>query len=69
MSRETLRDAHSHVMGYIDTDASGAQTARDSHMHLLGRYDPQRDVTRDAHARLTGSGNQLAALIARAAHR
>lgn len=69
MHRQTLRDAHTHVIGYIDTDARGVQTARDSHLHLLGRYEPQHDVTRDAHARLVGSDNQLAALIAAAGGR
>ncbi|MCY0854012.1 hypothetical protein [Cupriavidus sp. D39] len=67
MSRQTLRDAHAHVIGYIDTDARGVQTARDSHLHLVGRYEPQHDVTRDDHARLIGSANQFPALIAVAA--
>lgn len=66
MRRETMRDPHHRVMGYIETDIDGNQTARDAHTRLLGRYDTKRNVTRDEHSRLLGSGNQLAALIARA---
>ncbi|MGY8524943.1 hypothetical protein [Paracidovorax citrulli] len=67
MDRVTIRDAHSRVVGYIETDSHGNCTPRDAHMRLLGRYNAQRDVTHDQHSQLLGSGNQLSALVARVA--
>lgn len=63
MATEYLRDDHYHIIGSIETDASGKQLARDAHYHRLGEYDPRTNQTRDASFRILGMGNQLSALI------
>lgn len=63
MSRETLKDAHSHTIGFIDTDAKGKQTARNARFTTVGYYDPRTNATIDAHFRRVSSGNALSALI------
>lgn len=63
MSRQTLKDVHFKVIGYIDTDNSGKQTGKDAHFHTVGYYDPRNDRTTDAHFRVVGHGNILASLI------
>ena len=63
MSRETLRDSHSRILGYIETDSNGKQTGRDAHLRLMGYYDPRTNQTRDAHLRMVSYGNTLASLI------
>ncbi len=63
MSRQTLKDAHYKVIGYIDTDISGKQIGKDAHFHTVGYYDPRSDRTTDAHFRVVAHGNTLASLI------
>ena len=63
MSRETLRDSHLKLLGYIETDSNGKQTGRDAHLRLMGYYDPRTNQTRDVHLRMVSYGNTLASLI------
>jgi hypothetical protein len=63
MSRETIRNRQSVMIGVIETDAQGKQIARNTKFTRLGEYDPRSDKTRDANYRLLGTGNLLAALI------
>lgn len=68
MSRQTLKDQNSRVIGYIDTHASGMQVAKDLDLHILGFYDPNAGVTRDINYKVVASTNILASLITRADH-
>ena len=63
MSTQTIKDAHFHIVGYIDTAADGKQTAKNAHYRILGYYDPKSDITKNAHYSIVGSGNQLGMLI------
>jgi diadenosine tetraphosphate (Ap4A) HIT family hydrolase len=63
MSRQTLKDAHYHVIGYIETDSNGKQTLKDAHYHVLGFYDPKSNETKDAHYHKVGTGNLLTTLL------
>ncbi|WP_041357390.1 hypothetical protein [Methylorubrum extorquens] len=64
--RETLRDAHGQVIGYLDhLHAPGMILIRDAHSNLLGSYDPRLNETRDASSNLIGSSNLLALLLGR----
>jgi hypothetical protein len=67
MSKEYLRDDHFNIIGSIETDSSGKEVGRDAHFNRVGEYDPKTDKTRDSHFRIVGTGNQLSALIWRAA--
>jgi hypothetical protein len=63
MNRQTLKDSHYRVIGYIDTAPDGKQTGLDAHYRTVGYYDPRANSTKDAHYRVVGYGNLLASLI------
>lgn len=63
MRTETLKDAHSRTIGYIETDASGKQTARNVRHLSVGYYDPRTNWTVDRHGCRVSSGNTLLALL------
>lgn len=64
MHRQTLKDAHYRIIGYIDTASDGRQTARDARFHTVGYYDPHIDITKDHRFQTVGHGNLLPSLIA-----
>lgn len=62
--RETLRDAHRNVVGYIDLGSDGVHTLRDRRLlRVLGTYDGRNNLTRNGHRERVGFGNLLATLI------
>jgi hypothetical protein len=63
MSRETLKDARFHIIGYIETDTNGRQTAKNARFTIVGHYDPRSNTTVDARFHRVSIGNTLAALI------
>lgn len=63
MSTQTLKDSHYRVIGYIETKSDGSQVGKDPHYRIKGYYDPKTNQTKDAHYRIVGSGNLLAALV------
>ncbi len=63
MSRQTLKDARYHVVGYLDTDHNGRQTLLNERFHKLGYYRPDNNETLDEHFRRVGSGNLLMVLL------
>ena len=63
MTRQTLRDRNSHILGYIDSDYNGRQVLRDRNYHILGYYDPTRDETQDRNYHVIGRGNILTSLL------
>lgn len=63
MSRQALKDARYHVIGYIDTDAQGKQTLLNERFHKLGYFDPKANETKDEFFRRVGSGNLLTTLL------
>jgi len=66
MSDQILKDRSGHKIGVIK-EQGRLLVAYDAHGHKLGVFDPERDLTQDAHGRKVGSGNLLAALILQAA--
>lgn len=56
---DTLRDRLGLVIGRIETQPDGRQILRDKYGRRLAEYDPRQNVTRDAHGRRVGTGNQL----------
>lgn len=65
MSRQPLKDARFHTIGFIDTATDGKQTARDAAYHTVGYYDPRTNLTKDKRFHTVGSGNLLSALVPR----
>ena len=66
-SREALRNARGHIIGYIERQhLTGRILARDPAGRVIGTYDARRDQTRDAHGILVGSGYVLPALVLQA---
>ena len=63
MTRQTIRDRYSRLIGTIIEHPDGRLEARNAYSLLLGRYDPQTDTTRDAYSRLITHGNMLSGLI------
>jgi len=63
MRTDTLKDAQSRTIGYIDTDANGKQTARTAQFVNVGYYDPRTNWTVDRNHCRVSSGNTLTALI------
>lgn len=63
MSSETIKDRYQRTLGYIETQPTGKQRALDANRRTLGFYDPQQDITKDAHHRTIAHGNVLASLI------
>lgn len=63
MTRQTLKDASFHTIGFIDTATDGKQTARDAGYHIVGHYDPRTNLTKDKRFHTVGSGNLLSALV------
>lgn len=62
-NRQTIKDFHFKVIGFIDTDEKGVQTARDSVLRVVGTYDPRTDITKDFYGRIVGRGNILSSLF------
>ena len=63
MTRHTLRDRNSHLIGDIDVDYNGRQTLKDRNYHVIGYYDPVRDETQDRNYHVIGRGNILTTLL------
>lgn len=63
MSRQTLYDNRSRLIGFINTDPSGRQTVYDAQNRYAGFYEPKQNRTFDAQSRIVGTGNLLASLI------
>ena len=63
MRTDTLTDAQSRTIGYIETDARGRQTARTAQYITVGYYDPRTNWTVDRHNCRVSSGNTLLALL------
>ena len=63
MVNQILRDERGHVVGMLETKASGIVDARDPTGRYLGSYEPHSNVTRDAQGHAIGTGNLLVSLI------
>jgi hypothetical protein len=62
--REVIRDARGAIIGVIERQHLAAKLiARDAHGIVVGAYDERSRTTRDAHGRLVGRANLLAALL------
>jgi hypothetical protein len=67
MARQTIRDQHQRIIGYIeDMATAGEQRALDAHLKIIGYYRARDNYTRDASLKIVGTGNQLMALVDRA---
>ena len=49
--------------GYIRKDSKGKQTAYDQKNVKLGIFDPRKNITKDIHDRVIGTGNKLIEMI------
>ena len=65
MSKQTLRDNRSNVIGYIETESNGKQTIMSPTGKQLGFYYPERNKTTDARGGEVGTGNLLTSLLGR----
>ena len=63
MTRETIRDFNSKILGYIMTDDNGNKTVTNFYSKILGRYDAQRKVTVDFYGRIVAHGDASVSLI------
>ena len=63
MTRHTLRDRNSHIIGYLDIESNGRQVLKDRNYHVLGYYYPDRDETQDRNYQVIGRGNILMTLL------
>lgn len=63
MRTDTLKDAQSRIIGYIETDPNGKQTAKTARHITVGYYDPRTNWTVNRHDCRVSSGNTLAALL------
>ena len=63
MEKQTLKDAHHNIIGYLETHPDGKQTGKDASFRIKGYYDPKRNETKDSSFRVVGTGNLLSALI------
>lgn len=62
--REVVRDHRGTIVGVIERQQMvGRLIARDSRGVLVGVYEERSRTTRDAHGRLVGRANLLAALL------
>ena len=68
MTRQTLKDAHFRVIGYIETRSDGVRVGKDAHFRVVGYHDPRTNQTKDAHFRVVGHGDLLASLVDQARH-
>lgn len=65
MSRQTLKDNHNNIIGYVETRTDGVQVLKDSHNNIKGYYDPRSNKTKDSHSNIVGTGNTLVMLLGR----
>lgn len=63
MSRQTLKDSSSRIIGYIETRSNGTQVIMDSSSRVKGYYDPKTNTTKDSSSRTVGYGNLLTTLL------
>ena len=59
----TLKDAHYHVIGYVEIKENGDKTLKDSHYHIKGYYIASNDVTKDEHYHIVAHGDVLTSLL------
>ncbi len=62
-NRQTLKDKHFNVIGYIDTESSGRSVLKDKHFNIVGYYEPKTNTTKDKHFNIVGKGNLLTMLL------
>lgn len=65
MSRQTLKDNHNNIIGYIDSKTDGTLVLKDAHNNIRGYYDPRTNRTKDSHNNMIGTGNLLGTLLGR----
>jgi hypothetical protein len=65
MSRQTLKDDHYNIIGFIETQADGTQVLKDARYNIRGYYDPKSNRTKDSNYNILGTGNLLGTLLGR----
>ena len=55
--KESIRDFHGRIVGYIESDGSGSKTVRNFQNVILGYYDAGSDTTRDFQRRIIARGD------------
>ena len=59
----TLKDAHYHIIVYVEIKENGDKTWKDSHYHIKGYYIASNDVTKDEHYHIVAHGDVLTSLL------
>ena len=63
INRETVRDVHGRVIGYVDTLPNGDKEIRDSRNRYIGKYDRHMNTTKDYAGRTLYRGDQSSMLF------
>ena len=63
MAKETLRDFHGRIIGYVETYPNGNKRLTDFHNRILGTYDKSLNVTKDFYGRIVAKGDCLTMLL------
>lgn len=64
MDKETIRNSHGEILGYIETDSStGKKTARNFFGWILGYYDPSINSTTNFQGWVVAKGDAVSGLI------
>ena len=63
VDKQTIRDFHGRVIGYIETDANGDKRAYDFYRRKLGFYMKSTNTTHDFYGRVVARGDATASLI------
>lgn len=63
MAKETLRDFHGRVIGYVETYPNGDKKLWDFHNRVLGTYNKRTNETKDFYNRIVAKGDCLTMLL------
>lgn len=59
----TLKDAHYHVIGYVEIKENGDKVLKGAHYHIKGYYMARDNVTKDEHYHILAHGDTLTSLL------
>jgi hypothetical protein len=63
MQRVMLKDKNFLVVGFVEIHDDGKKTLKDNNYIIKGYYDPETNMTKDAHFIFVGYGDLLTTLL------
>lgn len=63
MTKDTIRDFHGRIIGYIETDDNGNKTIKNFYGKILGYYQKSDNTTRNFYRKIIARGDQSSALF------